>query len=104
MPLDQSIIDSVANSNFKTMSEQVQITANLMAQNSASHQNRLQMIAEASVGQILKNANEFDTEQAQSVRTVINTELAPLLAGLAASIASNQQYVKAAHTTPPPTA
>ena len=103
MPLDQSIIDSVANSNFKTMAEQVQVTSNLMAQNAASHQNRLQMIAEASVGQILKNANEFDTEQAQSIRSVINTELAPLIAGLASAVASNQQYVKAAQSTPPVT-
>ena len=103
MALNPDIIEAVANSNFKTMAEQVQVTTNLMAQNAASHQNRLQMIAEASVGQILKNANEFDTEQAQSIRSVINTELAPLISGLAAAIASSQQYVKGAQTTPPVT-
>ena len=103
MALDQSIIDAVANSNFKTMAEQNQLTTSLMAQNAASHQNRLQMIAEASVGQILKNANEFDTEQAQSVRSVINTEIAPLISSLAAAVASNQQFMKGAQTTPPAT-
>ena len=103
MALNQDIVEAVANSNFKTMAEANQLVMAGTAQNAAAHQNRLNLIAESSVGQIVKNLNEFDTEQAQSIRTVINTELAPLLSSLIAAVSSGQQHAKVAQTTPPVT-
>ena len=47
MALNPDIIEAVANSNFKTMAE-MQVT------NSLAHQNRLNLIAESSLGTILE--------------------------------------------------
>lgn len=95
--LDPGVVESVINSNFKTIAEQV-------ATNTAAHQNRLNLIAESSIGQIVNKMNSLDPVEAASVSTVVRSDLAPAIAALGAAVASIQQYVKAAQTTPPPTA
>ena len=103
MPLDPSVIDAVANSNFKTMAEQVQLTAMIQAQNAASHQGRMNAITEAAIGNVVKNLTEFDTGEATAMSTILRTELAPFMSALNGVIGLAQQNVKGAQTTPPVT-
>jgi len=94
--LDPGVVESVINSNFKTLAEQV-------ASNTANHQHRLQLIAESSVGQIVKNMNEIDPAEAVSVAATVRSDLSGAVAALGAATATLQQLIKAAQTTPPPT-
>lgn len=96
MALDPGILDSVTNSNFKTLAEQV-------ATNAAAHQQRLQLLAESSLGRILKNLNETDVEEASAIRTVSTSDLAGKISELSAAVASIQQMIKGAQTTLPET-
>lgn len=87
MPLDQGVLDGVVNANFKTVGEMQ--TVNIL-----SHQNRLQMIAESSVGQILNKMNGLDPAEAASIGGVVRSDLGSEVAALGASIASIQQSMK----------
>jgi hypothetical protein len=95
--LDPGVVESVINSNFKTLAEQV-------ASNTANHQHRLQLIAESSVGQIVNRLNSVDPIEALSVSGVSRSDLGKELAQMGAAIASIQQLLKGAALTPPPTA
>ena len=96
MPLDPGVVDAVVNSNFKTLAEQVAV-------NAAAHQNRLNLIAESSLGQILNRMNAIDPAEAASISTVIRSDLAKALADLGGAVAGIQQMMKGAQTTPPVT-
>jgi hypothetical protein len=96
MPLDIGVLDSVSNSNFKTLGEAVAV-------NSAAHQNRLNILAESSLGQILNKLNSLDPTEAASVSTVVKSELPKAIADLGAAIAGIQQMMKGAQSTPPET-
>jgi hypothetical protein len=50
MALDQGIIDSVTNTNFKAIAE-------MQTVNAISHQNRMNAIFESSIGQIVNKMN-----------------------------------------------
>ena len=96
MALDQGVIDSVVNSNFKTLAEQV-------ASNVASHQQRLHLLAESSLGQILNKMNALDPMEAKAASMVgrSNQSAQAQADALAAAIA--QILTKAGQTTPPVT-
>ena len=91
MAIDQGVLDSVTNANFKTLAEQV-------ASNAASHQNRLQLVAESSLGQVLNRMNALDPEEAASI-AMVNGKIAEL----GAAVAGVQQMMKGAQTTLPET-
>jgi len=86
MPLDESVVAAVANSNFKTSAER-QVT------NADSHQNRLQLLAEASLAQQLNRMNSLDPTEAASIARVNQSGVAEKLAVLAAAIAANKQLL-----------
>lgn len=94
--LDPGVVESVINSNFKTLAEQV-------ASNTANHQHRLQLIAESSVGQIVNRMNSVDPIESASVSGVIRSDLSKEMASLGAAIAGLQQMMKGAQSTPPTT-
>lgn len=94
--LDPGVVESVINSNFKILAEQV-------ATNAAAHQHRLNLIAESSIGQIVNKMNSLDPAEAASISTVVRSDFSKAIADLGASIASLQQFVKGAQTTPPVT-
>ena len=96
MALDQGVVDGVTNANFKTLAEMQ--TVNILA-----HQNRLQMIAESSVGQILNKMNGLDPTEAAAVTKVAESGLGAEIAKLGAAVASIQQSMKGAQTTLPET-
>jgi hypothetical protein len=107
MALDQGTLDAVNNSNFKTIAEAGAITLSqviaLQAQNAASHQNRVNVLAEAALAAALKNQTELDPTEAASIRKVDNADLAKVLAELGSAVAGIQQMLKGAQTTLPET-
>jgi hypothetical protein len=107
MALDQGTLDAVNNSNFKTIAEAAAVglaqSMALQAQNAASHQNRVNVLAEASLAQALKNQTELDPAEAAAIKKVDNADLAKVLGELGASIAGIQQLMKGAQTTLPET-
>ena len=96
MPLDQGVVDSVTNANFKTLAE-------MQVSNLLGHQNRLQLIAESSVGQILNKMNGLDPTEAASIEKVDNSGLARNIDQLGSAVAGLQQMLKGAQTTLPET-
>lgn len=96
MALDPGVVDAVTNSNFKTLAEQVAV-------NAAAHQNRLNLIAESSIGQIVNRMNALDPTEAASVSTVVRSDLAKAISDLGAAVAGIQQMMKGAQTTRPET-
>ena len=94
--LDPGVVESVINSNFKTLAEQV-------ASNTANHQHRLQLIAESSVGQIVNKMNAIDPIEAVATTTALRSDLPGAISALGAATATLQQLIKGAQTTPPPT-
>ena len=97
MALDQGVLDAVTNANFKTLAERIAV-------NAASHDNRLQLLAEASLGQILNRMNSLDPAQAASIARVHRTPSGDAANDVAAAVALAQQLMKGAQTTPPVTA
>lgn len=96
MPLDESILASVANANFKSMAE-------FSVQNLMSHQQRLQILAEKALSKSLESMDTTDVPEGLGVAAAQRGDLAKVISDLAAAIASSQQTVKGAQTTPPVT-
>lgn len=96
MPLDAGTLDAVNNSNFKALAEAQ--TVNMLG-----HQQRLQILAESSLGQILNRMNALDPSEAAAISGVVSSDLSEKLGELSAAVANAQQLMKGAQTTPPPT-
>lgn len=96
MALDQGVLDAVTNSNFKSVAEMGTL-------NALSHQNRLNLIAEASLGQILEKLNTLDVAQAAGLTPVMSGDMGEKLGELSAAVANAQQLMKGAQTTLPET-
>ena len=93
MPLDESVVAAVANYNFKANSERA-------TQNMDAYQQRLQLIAESSIGQIVNKMNSLDISEAVAVSKVASSDLAGKITALTAAVAANQQLIKGATGTP----
>lgn len=96
MALDQGVLDAVTNANFKSVAEQATI-------NMLGHQQRLQILAESSLGQILNKMNNLDPAEAASISGVVSADMAEKIGELSAAVANSQQLMKGAQTTLPET-
>lgn len=96
MALNSDIIEAVANYNFKANAERG-------TQNMDAHQQRLQLLAEASLAQQLNRMNSLDPAEAASISGVVSSDLAEKMGELSGAVANAQQLMKGAQTTPPPT-
>lgn len=96
MALDPGVLDAVTNANFKSIAEQATI-------NMLGHQNRLQLLAESSLGQILNKMNNLDPTEAAAISGVVSSDLSDKISQLSASVANSQQLMKGAQTTLPET-
>ncbi len=113
MPLDQGLTDSVADVNLKNLGDNPAFynglaanTAVLALQNLVAHQNRVNVIAEAALSNAVSQINSAQTTPEEAVALVKATsgnDLAQQISALAAAIASIQQQMKGANTTPPET-
>lgn len=97
MALDATILEAVANGNFKNIAEAQTV-------NMISHQQRLQLLAESNLGNILNKMNNLDPAEAASISGVVSSDLAEKLGELSGAVAASQQLMKGAQTTPPTTA
>ena len=96
MALDTTIVEAVANYNFKSNAERA-------TQNMDAHQQRLQLLAESSLGQILNKMNTLDPTEAASISGVVSSDLAEKIGELSGAVAGAQQLMKGAGNTPPVT-
>ena len=96
MALNTDIIEAVANYNFKSNSERA-------TQNMDAHQQRLQLLAEASLAQQLNKMNTLDPTEAASIAGVVSSDMAEKMGELSAAVANAQQLMKGAQTTLPET-
>jgi len=97
MALDQGVLDAVTNANFKSLAEMGTI-------NALGHQNRLNLLAESSLGQILNRMNALDPSEAAAIGGVVSSDMGEKLGELSAAVANAQQLMKGAQSTPPETA
>lgn len=98
--LDSSVVSGVTNANYKALAERATMDM-------TSHHNRLQLLAESSIGQILNKMNGLDPTEAASISSVVKSDLSKDIASLQAAISSLvpvvQQAMKGAQTTLPET-
>lgn len=96
MALNDDIIEAVANSNFKSMAE-MQLT------NQLAHQQRLQLLAESSLGTVLERMNTLDPTESAGIAGVVASDLSKVIGQLSGAVANAQQLMKGAQTTIPTT-
>jgi hypothetical protein len=96
MAFDIDKMDGVGYANYKTIGE-------MQTVNVLGHQNRLQLLAESSLGQILNKMNGLDPAEAASIGGVVRSDLSKDVAALGAAVSSIQQMMKGAQTTLPET-
>lgn len=96
MALDPTIVEAVANYNFKANTERATL-------NMDAHQQRLQLLAEASLAKQLETMNTIGPSEAVSEGKLINSDLAAKFSELGGSISAIQQLLKGAQTTRPET-
>jgi len=96
MALDQGVLDAVTNANFKSIAEMGTIDA-------LGHRSRLNLLAEASMGQMLNRMNALDPAEAASISGVVSSDMAEKMGELSAAVANAQQLMKGAQTTLPET-
>lgn len=99
MALDPGVVDSVSNSNFKILGEQV-------ASNVLGHQQRLQILAEKSLATSLMamDSTQISVSQGLGMSAAQSGGLASQVADLGAAVSSIQSLIKSGQTTPPVTA
>ena len=96
MAIDTGMMDSVTNSNFKILAESA-------TQNMVSHQNRLNMLAESSLAQMLNKIYELDATEAAAIVKVDQSGLAKQMADMGMAISSIQSMLKGAQSSLPQT-
>ena len=94
--LDEGVISSVINSNFKSLAE-------LVATNAVGHQHRLQIIAETALTKSIEAIHGTSVAEGLGISAAQRGDLAKQLTDLGAAVAAIQQQMKGAQTTPPPT-
>lgn len=103
MAADQGILDSVANSNAKTFGDGPAFFLQLAMGDAVAHQRSMNAIREAATAAAIKQLVEVDPSEAvAALKVTSGNEVASQLTALLAALASGQQQVKTAQTTPPP--
>lgn len=102
MALSQDVVQSVAESNFKNLSDGAAFAVNLAYQDAVAHQRSVNSLREAALGAALKGLVELDPGEALSqVKALSGNDLGSTIVQLLASLASSQQQSKVAQSTPP---
>lgn len=121
MALDPTIVEDVANSNFKAVAGQLAALSNMQLQNVTSFQQALQkqmLDSSAAFGRLLhdssgaigaamalltKRTAELEPEESQAATGILDARLAHLETQLSSVVATIQQLMKGAQSTPPVT-
>lgn len=100
-----TVIEAVTVANVKTIAEMAAWSTAQSMKDQISHANRVNVLAETYLARALKSADEVDPEQAAAtLKLLTGNDIAQMMSTLGSVVASLQQLVKAAQTTPPPTA
>jgi len=98
-------VEAVNVGNVKTIAEAAAHSMALVFEGQAAHFNRMNMLAESLMSVACKNLHELDPTQAISqVKALTGNDIASQITALTSAIASIQQMLKGAQTTPPTTA
>ncbi len=113
--LDPGVLGAVANTNFKSLGEAPAFYASLAMGNAVAHQEQmrnsmnsyqieLQKLSVANLGKVLDNINNTGVAEALGANKMLTgNDLASIMSALTATMANNQQSVKASQSTPPVT-
>lgn len=103
--LPDEIVESVGINNIKTLGESVAFYTAQQMGNTVSHQKRVDVLAETLLSVACKGLLEVDPAEAVStLKMLTGDDIGQKLASLGSVIASIQQTMKGAQTTPPVTA
>ncbi|TVR59433.1 MAG: hypothetical protein EA420_15990 [Candidatus Competibacteraceae bacterium] len=104
MPIPDSIVESVAIDNVKTVAGGPAFYSNLAMGNAVSHQQGMNAILTAAVGSVVKGLTEMDPSEAISIsRALTGHDSAQGITALLAALQSGHVGTKVAQTTPPVT-
>jgi hypothetical protein len=107
MPLDETIVADVANSNFKVIANAtasgIAQAGSLAALNATSNQHSMNLITQAFLAEAILPRAGVDVSEAVGVKKVAEADLARTIDELGAAIAALQQIMKGAQTTRPET-
>lgn len=107
MPLDETIVADVANSNFKVIANAtasgIAQAGSLAALNAASHQHSMNLISQAFLAEAVLPRAGVDITEAVGAKKVAEADLARTVDELGTAIAALQQIMKGAQTTRPET-
>lgn len=101
-PLEESVLASVSNANFKNLGDAPAFYTALAMGNAVSHQQAMQQVQIAATGQIIKNLSEVDPTEAIAVlKATSGNDLAQQISALTSALSQAQQASKTAGQTPP---
>ena len=104
MALQESVVDSVSNANFKLLAEGAALAVNLSYQDAVAHQRSVNSLREAALGAALKGLVELDVrESLAQVKALSGNDLGGQIVQLLAALEASQQQAKVAQSTPPET-
>jgi hypothetical protein len=106
--LEPIIVDAVSNNNFKTIAESAAFFMSLSMRDATESQRRMSAMSDVATGHNLKVQNEMDIGEANAIvkantgfdRASQSHDLGVVMGQLGAVVASLQQYVKVAQSTP----
>jgi hypothetical protein len=96
MPLNDSIVEDVANSDFKVVAQMGTLDA-------LSHQRAMNLIRETAVGKTIEALHNISVAEGLGIAAAQRGDLSKSIADLGAAVSGIQQMVKGAQTTPPQT-
>ena len=96
MALNETILEAVANANFKSNAE-------FATQSLLSHQMRLQILAEKALAKSLEAMDTTSVPEGLGIAAAQRGDLAKVISDLAAALSAAQIEVKAGQSTPPVT-
>lgn len=94
--LDESTLQAVNNANFKSVAE-------MGVLNALAHQNRMNILAESFIAKSVENIHSTSVEEGLGSAAASRGDLSKIMAELGNVVATLQQSMKGAQTTPPPT-
>ena len=107
MALNETIVEDVANSNFKVVANAVSSgiaqAGSIAALNASSHQHGLNLISSAFLAESVLPRAGIDVTEATGVKKVAESDLARSVAEMGTAVSALQQIIKTALTTPPVT-
>lgn len=103
MPASPQIVDTVADTNMKTVGEAAAFAMGVLFNNQVSHAKRVDSIAEIYLGQLANIATSVDPVEAVAAAKLFKGEADSSVGSLLSYLAAGQIGGKIAQTTPPET-